>query len=251
MKLLTNKLTTAVHTALAVGAFALAGSAFAQDAPAGADQAAPEQAKTLQAVTVTGTRIRSVDFETAQPIVVLDRAAIQRQGFNSVADILQNLPEAGTPPISRSSVLASGEDVGGRQHGEQALFKGAFGNGGRYTVLFDSHALRADDPQGLTAAQLHGDRRAASQGALAFDTRKTVRQQQSGVHVEKTLSDHHAIELTLFDGRRDTTQMLSIPVFVQANPLQGGGAISLDRAYHGADIRWRWTACSRPSGSGA
>jgi iron complex outermembrane receptor protein len=129
-----------------------------------------------------------------------------------------------------------------RQHGEQALFKGAFGNGGRYTVLFDSHALRADDPQGLTAAQLHGDRRAASQGALAFDTRKTVRQQQSGVHVEKTLSDHHAIELTLFDGRRDTTQMLSIPVFVQANPLQGGGAIALDRAYHGADIRWRWTA---------
>jgi iron complex outermembrane receptor protein len=129
-----------------------------------------------------------------------------------------------------------------RQHGEQALFKGAFGNGGRYTVLFDSHALRADDPQGLTAAQLHGDRRAASQGALAFDTRKTVHQQQSGVHVEKTLSDHHAIELTLFDGRRDTTQMLSIPVFVQANPLQGGGAIALDRAYRGADIRWRWTA---------
>jgi iron complex outermembrane receptor protein len=36
--------------------------------------------------------------------------------------------------------------------------------------------------------------------------------------------------------------MLSIPVFVQANPLQGGGAIALDRAYRGADIRWRWTA---------
>ena len=113
MKLLTNKLTTAVQTALAVGAFALAGSAFAQDAPTPADQAAPAQAKTLQAVTVTGTRIRSVDFETAQPIIVLDRAAIERQGFNSVADILQNLPEAGSPPISRSSVLASGENVGG------------------------------------------------------------------------------------------------------------------------------------------
>ena len=129
-----------------------------------------------------------------------------------------------------------------RQHGEQALFKGAFGNGGRYTVLLDSHGLRADDPQGLTAAQLHGDRRAASQGALAFDTRKTVRQQQFGAHVEKALSDRLALELTLFDGRRDTTQMLSIPVFVQANPLQGGGAISLERAYRGADLRARWTA---------
>jgi iron complex outermembrane receptor protein len=30
-----------------------------------------------------------------------------------VADILQNLTEAGTPPISRSSTLASGENVGG------------------------------------------------------------------------------------------------------------------------------------------
>jgi iron complex outermembrane receptor protein len=112
MKLLTKKLTTAVQAALTVGALALAGSAFAQDVPA-ADQAAPAQAKTLEAVTVTGTRIRSVDYETAQPIIVLDRAAIERQGFNSVADILQNLPEAGSPPISRSSVLASGENVGG------------------------------------------------------------------------------------------------------------------------------------------
>lgn len=115
MKLLRNKLTTAAYTALAIGAFALGGSAFAQDPPAQdanttADQA---QAKDLQAVMVTGTRIRSVDYETAQPIIVMDQAEIQRQGFNSVADILQNLPEAGSPAISRSDVLAAGENVGG------------------------------------------------------------------------------------------------------------------------------------------
>src|SRR3546814_16613401 len=34
--------------------------------------------------------------------------------------------------------------------------------------------------------------------------------------------------------------MLSIPVFVQADPRQGGGAIDLDREYGGADLRWRW-----------
>jgi iron complex outermembrane receptor protein len=67
----------------------------------------------LETVTVTGSRIRKADVETAQPIVVLDRTAIEHQGFNSVADILQNLSEAGSPPIARSEVLASGEDVGG------------------------------------------------------------------------------------------------------------------------------------------
>ena len=36
--------------------------------------------------------------------------------------------------------------------------------------------------------------------------------------------------------------MLSIPVFVQSDPLQGGGAIDLDRSYGGADLRWRWSA---------
>jgi iron complex outermembrane recepter protein len=129
-----------------------------------------------------------------------------------------------------------------RQHSGQALLKGGFGSGGRFTVLLDSHALRADDPQGLTAEQLQGDRRAASQGALAFDTRKTVDQDQLGAHLEQALSDHHALALTLFSGRRETTQMQSIPVFVQADPLQGGGAIDLDRHYDGADLRWRWSA---------
>ncbi len=113
MKLLTNKkLATAVRYALSVGALVATGAVFAQDATS-ADQAEPASTKTLQTVVVTGSRIRSADIETAQPIIVMDRTQIEHQGFNSVADILSNLPQAGTPPISRSSVLASGEDVGG------------------------------------------------------------------------------------------------------------------------------------------
>ena len=128
-----------------------------------------------------------------------------------------------------------------RQATGQAVLQGAFGNDGRYTVLLNSHDLRADDPQGLTGAQLRGDRRAASKGALDFDTRKTVHQDQAGLHVEQPLSAHHALSLTAYGGTRDTTQVLSIPVFVQTDPLQGGGAIELDRQYGGADLRWRWS----------
>ena len=128
-----------------------------------------------------------------------------------------------------------------RQVTGQAVLKGGFGNDGRYSVLLNSHDLRADDPQGLTATELRVDRRAASAGALNFDTRKTVHQDQAGVHLEHPLSAHHALELVAYGGTRETTQMLSIPVFVQADPRQGGGAIDLDREYGGADLRWRWT----------
>lgn len=128
-----------------------------------------------------------------------------------------------------------------RQATAQAVLKGGFGQGGQYSVVLNAHDLRADDPQGLTAAQLRGDRRSASAGALAFDTRKAVRQQQAGMHLAYPLSGQHALEATAFAGVRETTQMLSIPEFVQADPRQGGGAIALDRDYGGVDLRWRWT----------
>lgn len=128
-----------------------------------------------------------------------------------------------------------------RRRSGQALFKGRFAGGGHYTLLANHLDLAADDPQGLTAAQLQGDRRAASQGALAFDTRKTVRQNQVGARVEQDFATGHAFALTAYTGTRRVTQMLSVPVAAQANPLNGGGAIDLDRGYRGADLRWRWS----------
>lgn len=98
-------------TSLSVGvALALAaGVAAAQEATA------PDQgATTLDRIEVTGTRIRQVDVETAQPVFIMSREDIERQGFQSVADILQSLPVVGTPPISRASPLSSGENIGGQ-----------------------------------------------------------------------------------------------------------------------------------------
>ncbi len=108
MNLSSNELFKAVRHALYTGTAAAvaltAMPAFAQD---------QTDTQSLETVTVTGSRIRKADVETAQPIVVLDRTTIEKQGFNSVADILQNLTEAGSPAISRAQVLASGENVGG------------------------------------------------------------------------------------------------------------------------------------------
>jgi iron complex outermembrane receptor protein len=80
---------------------------------ASAQDSAAAGATTLDRLEVTGSRIRGADMETQQPILTMTREALEKQGFTSVADVLQNLTAAGSPAISRSDALASGENVGG------------------------------------------------------------------------------------------------------------------------------------------
>ncbi|WP_314104295.1 TonB-dependent receptor [uncultured Stenotrophomonas sp.] len=103
MNFKSNKLRDAVVVALVVAA----SSATAQA------QEATDNTTNLDRISVTGSRIRQVDTETAQPVLTISRAQIEQQGFKSVADILQNIPAAGSPAISRTSPLSSGEAVGG------------------------------------------------------------------------------------------------------------------------------------------
>ncbi len=106
MRLSNNELYKAIRAGLTVGVMGLvgvAGAAIAQDS----------EERTLDRIEVTGSRIRQVDLETAQPVLTISREEIEAQGLTSVADILQSMTTAGTPPISRSSPLSSGENVGG------------------------------------------------------------------------------------------------------------------------------------------
>ncbi len=70
----------------------LAPAAFAQQAPT----ADPEPgARTLDTVLVTGSRIRRAELETQVPVQVLSREDIDRSGFTSVAEVVQNLTASG------------------------------------------------------------------------------------------------------------------------------------------------------------
>ena len=82
-----HRLAHAIHLSLLLG---LPGLATAQDAPAATDQA-----QTLDTVEVTGTRIRRAELETQVPVQVLTREDIDRSGFTSVADVVQNLTASG------------------------------------------------------------------------------------------------------------------------------------------------------------
>lgn len=102
----TTKLRDAITFALVIGASS-SGVAFAQEAT-------QTQATNLDRIEVTGSRIRQVELETAQPVLTISREDIQNQGFNSVADILQNISAAGSPTFSRTSPLTANQEAGGQ-----------------------------------------------------------------------------------------------------------------------------------------
>jgi iron complex outermembrane recepter protein len=66
-----------------------------------------QKTTTLQGITVTGSMIRSVDVETAQPVTELSHQALQQQGFVSVGQILQNVSSVGSSGTSSQSSLGN------------------------------------------------------------------------------------------------------------------------------------------------
>ena len=92
------------------------------------------------------------------------------------------------------------------------------------------------DPLGLTRAQLAADPRQAGVGAIQFNARKSLDQEQLGVVYDDKLSANDDLSAMLYTGHRATTQFQAIPQATQQNaPLYPGGVIDLDRAYWGLD----------------
>mgnify|MGYP004705578321 CR=1 FL=1 len=108
-----NRLALAVRGAVAFGLAIAAGGAMAQSTTNdnNADQG---QAKQLKAVQVTGSAIRSVDYENAQPVFTMSSADIKKTGLTNVGDLLANLPIAGTQNFSKASTLSSNKEQGGQ-----------------------------------------------------------------------------------------------------------------------------------------
>ncbi len=79
----------------------LAAPALAQQATQDTDK--QEQLKTLDRVTVTGSRIKRVDVEAALPITIIQKAEIEAQGITSAEQLLQQLNIASNGPDSLSA----------------------------------------------------------------------------------------------------------------------------------------------------
>lgn len=69
-----------------------------QNAASGDAQRAKDQVKTLDNVTVTGSRIKRTDVEAALPITIIQKAEIEAQGITSAEQLLQQLNIASNGP---------------------------------------------------------------------------------------------------------------------------------------------------------
>jgi iron complex outermembrane receptor protein len=94
----------------------------------------------------------------------------------------------------------------------------------------------AQDPLGLTQAQLNSNREQAGTGALPYNTRKSVQQEQVGAHYERALSTADDLSAMLYGGGRDTTQYQAIPMATEGTPTNPGGVIVLNNGYYGIDV---------------
>ncbi|HET9484422.1 MAG TPA: TonB-dependent receptor [Xanthomonadales bacterium] len=103
----------------------------------------------------------------------------------------------------------------------------------------------AQDPLGLTRAAFDANPDSTAPQALAFDTRKSVRQRQAGFAATRGDADAgHAFGV--HGGSRAVVQYLSIPPAPQQSPTHAGGVIDLARDYAGIDARaWRRFAPGR------
>lgn len=150
MKLKIKELSSAVRVALSLGAvFALgaSGVANAQDTNSG-QSAQPEKAKAvlLQSVVVTGSHIRRVDLETANPVISVDRAAIVATGDVNVGQLMQDLPSM-TGGVTNPQV----NNGGGR--GAATISLRGLGST-RSLILVDGQRVLSSDTNSIPAAMI-------------------------------------------------------------------------------------------------
>ena len=121
---------------------------------------------------------------------------------------------------------------------DQGNAKLRFDAGGGATVTMVANMLsqpETQDPLGLTRAQFEQDPRQVDPSAIAFNTRKTIRQGQGGVVWEQPLNDTDALQARAYLGNRSVVQFLGQS---GDTPLGAGGVVDLDRAYGGVGLRW-------------
>jgi iron complex outermembrane receptor protein len=99
-------------------------------------------------------------------------------------------------------------------------------------------APTALDPLGLTRAQLATDRDQAGTGALLYDTRKAVQQEQIGADYERTFGAQDRLSATTYLGQRLTSQFQAIPMSTEGAATNPGGVIGLAHGYWGADVHF-------------
>jgi outer membrane receptor protein involved in Fe transport len=92
---------------------------------------------------VTGSNIRRVDIETSNPVITIDRAAIQKTGKLTLGDLVQQLPAVTGPNINPQINNSGG--TGASSIGLRGL------GSARTLVLINGHRYLSGDPNAIPA----------------------------------------------------------------------------------------------------
>ena len=111
------------------------------------------------------------------------------------------------------------------------------GNGAKLTFVVNAiETPFVEDPLGLTRIQWQVNPTQAGNGALLYDTRKSLDQEQAGAIYEQPLGSSGDLSATAYGGHRQTTQYQSIPAISQKRATSPGGVIDLAHGYGGLDV---------------
>ncbi len=108
---------------------------------------------------------------------------------------------------------------------------------GKLTLTASTFHQVAEDPQGLSWAAYLANPRGVAQGALDYNTRKSIEHTQGGLTYEHRFGEQ-TVQVSAYVGQRSTIQYQSIPKSVQGNPKHSGGIIDFDRDFAGFSARW-------------
>ena len=97
------------------------------------------------------------------------------------------------------------------------------------TFVANNVNLSAQDPLGLTAAQLAANPKQAGNNAISQNTRKTVLQTQTGFTIDTRIDQKNQLLFTPYYGQRHVTQFLA---------ATNNGFIDLKRDFYGMDSKW-------------
>ena len=212
-----SEITLAVRRAVVLGAMAAAGTG-AVSLPAHAQEQtarASGDESSVQTVTITGSRIRRVDTETASPVFTIDQAALTQSGASTVGELAMQLPS-----VNGAATNPSVNNGGG--FGESYIeLRGL--NAKRTVILIDGRRIGLiGDPGSLTSAvdvnqiplaiidhvevlkegagAIYGSDAIA--GVVNFITRKDVQGLEVNADYGRTTADdggHHQVNVSIGD----------------------------------------------------